>query len=125
MVAARASASPMRRERDSRRRADSRHESRFPAARKYGPAHQHVRRGGAHGVWTSPREPVPAPGKLKSAQILKGAKPTDLPLSSAVSSTFINLKTAKALGLTIPPSLLRTLPSRSNDATDLVEQGGQ
>jgi hypothetical protein len=46
-------------------------------------------------------------------------------LSSPASSTFINLKTAKAFGLTIPPSLLRTLPSRSNDATDLVEQGGQ
>jgi putative ABC transport system substrate-binding protein len=48
-------------------------------------------------------------------RILKGAKPGDLPVQRPTKYDFaINLKTAQALGLTIPPSVLQ-------QATELIQ----
>jgi putative ABC transport system substrate-binding protein len=67
---------------------------------------QLVREGGLMSYGGDTREAIERAAALVD-RILKGAKPADLPFEQPTRYPFvINLKTAKAIGLTIPPTLL-------------------
>jgi putative ABC transport system substrate-binding protein len=86
------------------RLADLAARSRLPAA--YGVREQ-VEAGGLMSYGPSLRD-LFRRGATYVDKILKGAKPGDLPVEQPTKFELVlNLKTAKALGLTIPDSLLR------------------
>ena len=67
---------------------------------------EYVAAGGLMSYGTDLRDVFPQVG-VYTGNILKGAKPADLPVVQSTKLEFVlNLQTARALGLSVPPSLL-------------------